>query len=343
MNRHALAIAISITLISTLACTQTVSDGAVEEDERNSIGDDPTCNIDADCDPEFLCVVGACIVMQEEGCTTKAECGQGLVCNAGDCVAPPDTCGTSEDCPDTLVCDGFSRACIDPNATGCQLDSECALEPGCEDGCACDNSGACVAVDPVDPDPTDPDPVDPDPVDPDPVDPDPVDPPTGGTLDLGGFILENREHDPPVQVGVLPEGTTLEPGQRLIIARNAARSAFENHWGVDLGSDVVFLNAETGNSGVPIINGGEAWCVTSPVGTALDDVTIAGGNGSGYTRLSTTSADNPASWLEQDAADVTPGSASLPSSGVGLVVSGWSDAPGTGNYVFEFVELYYAP
>lgn len=338
---------IAVVALGCVACTNTIGDDSVPEDEPRTASLEPgLCEDSDDCGEAELCFGGQCQPVAPGGCTTKAECGAGDVCVDGACTVPPADCGSSEHCPGAQVCDGFTRSCFDPIATGCLSDADCALEPECANGCSCDATGGCMALG-SDPEPTDPEPTDPEPTDPEPTDPEPTDPdppaPTGDALSLSGYVLENREHSPPSQVGVLPAGTELEPGQRLIVSRDADRAAFEAHWEVTLGPDVVFLNAEAGNSGVPIVNGGEKWALVSPVGTDIDGETITGSTDSAYTRTQMTSAGSASAWAELAADLATPGVVDLPTTGVGLVISEWADAPGTGNYIYEYVELYYAP
>lgn len=330
--KHPVAALLAVLCSSALwtACQSGVLDHA---DEAPGAADDVTaCEDDTDCAGRALCRAGLC---QEvgPGCVRKSECGDGLVCVEGECAPPPESCSSSEECPGALLCDGFSRSCFDPNASGCRSDGECALEPGCEGGCTCEADGSCAAVATPDPGDDEPPPSD-----------DPPPPPSSGeAIDLGGFLLENREHEPPTQVGVIPGGTVLEPGQHLVIARDADRAAFEAYWGVSLDERVIFLNAQAGNSGVPIVNGGERWALVSPLGTDVDGVTIEGAQGAAYRRVSPSGPGSPASWQEADATLAVPGHTMLPSSGVGLAIAQWSDAPGSGSYVYEFVELYYAP
>lgn len=284
---------------------------------------DVSCEDDSDCPSRAICRGGLCEDVGA-GCVVKSECSFTEVCIAGTCAPPTGTCATSEECPGATMCDGFSRTCFDPNASGCEGDGECALEPGCEEGCTCAANGLCVPV--VEEPGTDPDPVDP--------------PPTGPPIELGGYVLENRETEPATQLGVLPAGLSLQPGQRLVIGRNANRSDFQDYWGVPFGADVVYLNAEVENAGVPIVNGGERWALLSPLGTVVDGTTIVGSKERSYRRIAVGNASSPSNWREGPADDAAPGDRTLPSTGVGLVISQWSDAS---TFRYEFVELYYAP
>ena len=293
------------------------------------------CEDDTDCGERSLCRGGLCVDVGA-GCTRKSECGPELVCVDGSCAPAPASCNSSEECLGALLCDGFSHTCFDPSAVGCRTDGECALEPGCAGGCTCLANGTCASTG----SPTEPGPGEPPLPTPD---PEPPTPSTGTPIELGGFVLENREHDPATQVGRIPDGTRLVPGQHLVIAREAEREEFEAFWEISLGDDVVFLNAQAGTSGIPIVNGGERWALLSPLGSVVDGVTIAGRQGTAYRRVSVGNADSAAAWENADANLAVPGSTLLPSVGVGLVVAQWSDAPGSGTFAYEFVELYYAP
>lgn len=329
--KHTVVLAL-ISLFLLPACQGRIVGEDESPQETDVVSDDEPrfCEDDFDCPERATCRGGVCEDVGA-GCVTKSECSAEHVCVEGACVPPPATCSSSEECPGSLACDGFSRECFDPNASGCQSAGDCMLEPGCGDGCTCEGNGTCAPVTTTEPDTGSGE------------EPPPPPPSSGNSIDLGGFVLENREHEPATQMGVLPSGLTLSAGQRLVIGRDADRASFESYWGVTLGDDVVYLNAEAGNAGVPIINGGERWAVVSPVGTAVDGTTIAGGQNHSYRRLSGGSAGDLNSWSEAAADEAAPGQGTLPSSGVGLVVSQWSDAPGSGAYVYEFVELYYAP
>jgi len=156
-------------------------------------------------------------------------------------------------------------------------------------------------------------------------------------------VLENRENTPPVHVAVIPAGTWLGPGGLLVVGRNAPRSEFEAAWGVSLGEEVVYLTTNADSTGVPIINSGERWALISPSGAMIDGITITGGKNKAYQRVSAGDPSNDTSWSVLDDIEATPGVVSLPSSGVGLVISEWSDNHATGMFPYEFIELYYAP
>ncbi len=322
-SRIAVARAALIALVAGVgvACSPRV----IEEDAGTQLdaGTLVTCVDDSQCGPGGRCVQNIC---GSSECTAKAECPAGEVCLEGSCALPPDECASSAHCPGTTLCDGFSRTCFDPDFTGCLTANDCTQEPGCDDGCTCDD-GDCV------PDSTGGDAGNPTGND--------AGATPGGSLDLGGYVLENRENDPPQQATILPNGTSLSAGQVLVIARAVSKSDFENEWGT-LPSNAKFLNANIEGSGVPIVNGGEKFAVRSRTGTTIDGPTISGSTGMSYQRTDDGDANDDGSWTESADADATPGTIEIASSHVGLVITEWSDSSG-GGYEYEFIELAYLP
>ena len=288
------------------------------------------CEDRDDCNGNSYCQYGRCFDVGA-GCVRKSECAGDLVCREGSCEPASDTCSSSDECPGELLCDGFSRTCFDPNASGCVNDQNCVAEPGCSQGCTCESSGQCV---PVGSPPTG----DPPPGDPPPGGQPPGPAPSGGPIDIGRFRIENREHTPVEQVGWLPEGLVLSPGQQVIIARNASKTEFEAYWNVDLGSDVFFLNAQAEGSGIPIVNGRERWALLSTSGQLMDESGIEGERETFYNRTGT--GQDITNWATDDSSASSPGQIMLPTTGVGLVISQWSDAA---DYAYEYLGLYYAP
>lgn len=140
----------------------------------------------------------------------------------------------------------------------------------------------------------------------------------------------------------LPGGTTVSAGDYVIIARDADRSAFETFWGVSLGANVVFLNAK---GALPLINGAETFSVYDESRQLIDGPTLAMVEKKCYARTAPDGdAGQSSSWTLSDATDKSnakPGAGAV-STGSGLYVSEICDAVGTGNYVYEFVELYFA-
>ncbi|HEY4222081.1 MAG TPA: hypothetical protein VGO62_12080, partial [Myxococcota bacterium] len=164
----------------------------------------------------------------------------------------------------------------------------------------------------------------------------------GETIDLSGYVLENRENDPVSQASVIPDGTTLFAGHTLVIGRSASKAEFSDFWGGTLASTVLYLNGDVAGSGVPIINGGEKWALVDPDGHTVDGTTIAGSEGKSYRRTNPGSASSASHWDEADDTSAHPGQNEL-GAGTGLLISAWSDASGSGNFKFEFIELSWQP
>ncbi|MBN1268543.1 MAG: lamin tail domain-containing protein [Kiritimatiellae bacterium] len=160
---------------------------------------------------------------------------------------------------------------------------------------------------------------------------------TPNDLDISGYQLVQTNA---VQTFTFPADTVVSPGDYVVVARNADQSAFETFWGVSLGDNVVFLNS----GGVcPQINGAEMY-------TLLDDedALVDGPSGQPLTvgntvqRTNTTAdATLSSSWIMVSESLATPGTGALGDTTAGLVINEYSDATGTGNYIYEFVELYY--
>ena len=159
------------------------------------------------------------------------------------------------------------------------------------------------------------------------------------TLDVGGWQLVQANS---TQTYTLPAGTTIPAGGYVVIGRNADKAAFETFWGVTLGPDVVYLNAQNTNGSIPpTINGSETYTIRDASGTVLDGPTIAMASGAGQSlrRIDPClAAGTAASWTVGASATATPGTGAGAGCGIGLVVNEFSDAS---NYVHEFVELHW--
>jgi len=125
----------------------------------------------------------------------------------------------------------------------------------------------------------------------------------------------------------------------VIIARNCTRSQFENFWGVQLPDEVVFLN---GGNSFPVINGSENYTLVNAAGDTVDGPTISMSSGHSIQRISPLDpAGSPSSWDVVPDNLATPGSGANPANSHKVVINEASDASGSGNYIYEFVELFY--
>jgi subtilisin-like proprotein convertase family protein len=157
------------------------------------------------------------------------------------------------------------------------------------------------------------------------------------SLDISGYVL--RQYDS-TQAFTLPGGTEVDAGGYVLVARNAERAAFETFWGVTLGSNVVFLNS---GGGFPQINGAETYRLEDDAAQLVDGTTaVALSANQTVQRVDVTlAATDAAAWSSSANSGATPGGGATGPGTAGLVVSEYADASGSGNFIYEFVELYY--
>jgi len=179
---------------------------------------------------------------------------------------------------------------------------------------------------------------------------------TTGTLTVDGTLtatLDIVDVPPPVDIGgwklnqansaleyAIPSGTMIEPGGYVIIARTATKAQFEAFFQLTLGANVTYLTAGSKLG----INGGETYTLSDASGV-VDGPTVAMPASAlrNFQRLQPVgAAGDAASWLDQPYAlsTSTPGSGHTPAGTNGVYISEFSDVPGTGNYIYEYVELF---
>lgn len=152
-------------------------------------------------------------------------------------------------------------------------------------------------------------------------------------VDLSGFTLTQVSTE---QSFVLPLGTILDPGQRLVVGRDASRGAFENHWGVVLGEEVVYVNAA---GEFPLINGDEVFTLFDPADMLVDGPTPPLDAGQTIQRIDLESS-GAAAWPSAAFSSADPGVAFPIETAVhGIFMTEASDAQGSGAFVYEFIEL----
>jgi hypothetical protein len=161
-------------------------------------------------------------------------------------------------------------------------------------------------------------------------------PSTAQPLDLSGWQIRQFNS---TQTFTIPAGTVIEPGGYLILCRNANQQAFESFYGVTLGPDVIYLTNPVSDPVVPMINGNEVYELHDDSGQLVDGPTPAI-----VTLYRAHHRDDPelADWTAINT-NPTPGSGVEPPDATfsGLVITEVNDASGGGNYVYEFVELYF--
>lgn len=164
---------------------------------------------------------------------------------------------------------------------------------------------------------------------------------TSNPINLSGYTL--RQFNSSVTY-TIPTGTMLEPQQTLVIARNADRAAFQTFWNTTLSDSVVFLNATATGTEFPQINGAETYTLSNVQNQQIDppgsgDVPEDGLSSSQRARRVIV---NATVFQASSASLATPGNPEVTSLALGdLVITEVSDALGSGNFIYEFVELYY--
>ncbi len=137
----------------------------------------------------------------------------------------------------------------------------------------------------------------------------------------------------------IPSGTVIPSKGYVIVARNATKAQFEAFWGVTLGANVVYINsADT----MPQINGSETYDLRNASNTRVDGITVAMATSGGESlrRANCGSANQSASWTRAASGTANPGSGAPTTCAKGVRISEFSDALGTGNFIYEFVELF---
>jgi len=136
----------------------------------------------------------------------------------------------------------------------------------------------------------------------------------------------------------IPAGTTIPSKGYVIVARNATKAAFQTFWGVTLGANVVYINsADT----MPQINGSETYTLKNGA-TTIDGPTVAMDTSAGFDfeRATCGAVGTLSSWFHRATTSGTPGTGGLTTCNKGVFINEFSDALGTGNFVYEFIELF---
>jgi beta-lactamase superfamily II metal-dependent hydrolase len=142
------------------------------------------------------------------------------------------------------------------------------------------------------------------------------------------------------QTFTFPAGTVVPDHGYLIVARNASKSAFEAFWARTLGANVIYIDSA---GTMPLINGSENYTLYNAAGAVVDGTTVSMPSSA----LKSIQRKDPC--LDASAStswDVLPTTAATPGSGAGagcargMVINEFSDASGTSNFIYEFVELH---
>ncbi|MFL6199951.1 MAG: hypothetical protein ACJ76J_12285 [Thermoanaerobaculia bacterium] len=159
----------------------------------------------------------------------------------------------------------------------------------------------------------------------------------GGSLSVAGWRVAQLNS---TMNYTLPAGTAIPDDGYLVIGRDATRAAFESFWG-PLPAGTVYLNSA---GLMPVINGSETYDLYNASNTLVDGRTIAMGSsgGSSIKRKDPCLAANlSSSWTVAASSTGAPGSGAGAGCSKGVVINEFSDATGTGNFIYEFIELHY--
>jgi Bacterial Ig domain len=157
-------------------------------------------------------------------------------------------------------------------------------------------------------------------------------------LNIGGWRLSQANS---TLNYTIPAGTTIPPNGYVVIGRNATKAAFETFWGLTLPAGVVYLNS---GDTMPQINGSETYTLYNAANTKIDGATIAMPSAAGRTlqrKNPCTSAGTSSNWDNLAPSSANPGSGAGAGCVKGMVINEFADASGTGNFVYEFVELHW--
>jgi hypothetical protein len=159
----------------------------------------------------------------------------------------------------------------------------------------------------------------------------------GESLNISNFVLYQTSSEISY---TLPEVCIVEPGGYVIIARDSDKTNFEDFWNVTLSDNVVFIDSD---NVFPSINGDETFELHDNNGEVVDGP-------SGLTmesyhtiqRIQTTLDPTlPDSWTIYPDINADPGQGANGDGTAALIINEYSDASGTGNWRYEFIELFY--
>jgi hypothetical protein len=158
----------------------------------------------------------------------------------------------------------------------------------------------------------------------------------GTPINIGGYSIVQANAS---LTYTIPAGTIIPSRGYVIIARNATKASFESFWGVTLGANVVYINAA---ESMPQMNGSETYTLRNASSTTIDGATVAMASAGGESLRRTNgcgAANSASSWTRAASTTGNPGSGAPAPCNKGVFISEFSDALGTGSYVYEFVEL----
>jgi hypothetical protein len=158
----------------------------------------------------------------------------------------------------------------------------------------------------------------------------------GTPINIGGYSIVQANA---TLTYTIPAGTTIPSRGYVVIGRNATKAQFEAFWGVTLGANVVYVNAA---DTMPQINGSETYNLRNASATSIDGITVAMATAGGESLKRTNgcaAASLSTSWSRTASSTGNPGTGAPAPCNKGAFISEFSDALGTGNFIYEFIEL----
>ncbi len=137
----------------------------------------------------------------------------------------------------------------------------------------------------------------------------------------------------------IPSNTIIPNHGYVIVGRNATKSQFETFWGVTLGSNVTYINS---GDTMPQINGSETYTLKDASNVTVDGPTFAhdAASGDSLQRANCGAVGSAGTWTKVSAGSANPGTGGITTCGKGVFISENSDANGTGNFIYEFIEIF---
>lgn len=158
----------------------------------------------------------------------------------------------------------------------------------------------------------------------------------GVPINVGGYRIVQANA---ALTYIIPANTIIPSRGYLVVGRNATKAQFQTFWGVTLAANVVYLNAA---DTMPQINGSETYDLRDAANVRVDGLTVAmaSAGGESLRRLNGCGAPGTAgSWTRAASSTANPGTGAPAPCNKGAFISEFSDALGTGNYIYEFVEI----
>ncbi|HET8772319.1 MAG TPA: Ig-like domain-containing protein, partial [Thermoanaerobaculia bacterium] len=154
----------------------------------------------------------------------------------------------------------------------------------------------------------------------------------GSAADVSGWTITQANS---TATYTLPAGTTIPADGYLVVARQADKAAFQTFWGVTLGANVTFLNSA---GAMPVLNGSETYTLRNALNTVVDGPSAAQPSSAARSVQRVDPCGSTWNTVLESSANAGSGAGAGCSGGV--KINEHSDASGTNNFIYEFVELH---